>query len=71
VGGALRRIDRLVRSRMDGTWWVLDYKSAARPEDDPELRAQLTQYRDAVAAAHPGEPVRAAFLTGTGRLVGL
>ena len=71
VGGALRRIDRLVRTRIDGTWWVLDYKSAARPEDDPELRAQLTQYRDAVAAAHPGEPVRAAFLTGTGRLVAL
>ncbi len=71
VGGALRRIDRLVRSRVDGTWWVLDYKSSARPEDDPELRAQLTQYRDAVATAHPGEPVRAAFLTGTGRLVGL
>ena len=69
VGGALRRIDRLVRTRVDGTWWVLDYKSAARPEDDPELRAQLTQYRDAVAAAHLGEPVRAAFLTGTGRLV--
>ncbi len=71
VGGELRRIDRLVRVRGEAAWWVLDYKSAARPEDDGSLRAQLAQYRDAVMAAHPGETVHAAFLTGQGRLVPL
>jgi len=67
--GALLRLDRLVRRRDDGTWWVLDYKSAWQPEQDGELLEQLRRYRRAVAAAHPGAPVRAAFLTGQGRLV--
>ena len=69
VGGALRRIDRLVRARDEAVWWVLDYKSAARPEEDASLRAQLAAYREAVARAHPGETVRTGFLTGQGRLV--
>jgi ATP-dependent helicase/nuclease subunit A len=68
--GELLRLDRLVR-RTSGEWWVLDYKSAARPEQDPELIEQLQRYRDAVQAACPGAPVRAAFLTGRGRLVEL
>ncbi len=67
--GALLRLDRLVRRRDDGAWWVLDYKSAWQPEQDGELVEQLRRYRLAVAAAHPGAPVHAAFLTGQGRLV--
>ncbi|MEJ7688593.1 MAG: UvrD-helicase domain-containing protein [Variovorax sp.] len=70
-GGQTLRIDRLVRHRESGAWWVLDYKSAARPEHDAELIAQLQRYRDAVQSAHPDETVRAAFLTGQGQLVTL
>lgn len=65
--GSVRRIDRLVR-RHDGSWWVLDYKSAAQPQGRDELLAQLRSYRQAVQAACPGEPVRAAFLSATGAL---
>ncbi len=60
------RIDRLVRRKDSGEWWVLDYKSAGMPERQPELVAQLRTYRAAVQAAFPGEPVLAAFLTGRG-----
>ena len=67
VQGSVRRIDRLVRRR-DGQWWVLDYKSAARPQQQQELLAQLRGYRAAVRAASPGETVRAAFLSALGRL---
>uniref|UniRef100_UPI0035B3E399 UvrD-helicase domain-containing protein n=1 Tax=Hylemonella sp. TaxID=2066020 RepID=UPI0035B3E399 len=67
VQGSVRRIDRLVRRR-DGQWWVLDYKSAARPQQQQELLAQLHGYRAAVRAASPGETVRAAFLSALGRL---
>ncbi|RYX92447.1 MAG: DNA helicase UvrD [Comamonadaceae bacterium] len=67
------RLDRLVRRRSDGAggheWWVLDYKSATRPLQKPELAAQLAGYRTAVQAIHPGEVVKAAFLTGLGELV--
>jgi ATP-dependent helicase/nuclease subunit A len=68
-GGQLLRIDRLVRHRESGTWWVLDYKSAARPQHDAALIAQLQRYREAVQAANPDAAVRAAFLTGQGALV--
>jgi ATP-dependent helicase/nuclease subunit A len=70
-GGQTLRIDRLVRHRESGAWWVLDYKSAHRPEHDAALIAQLQGYRDAVRSAYPGETVRAAFLTGQGELVTL
>ncbi|CAN7470380.1 UvrD-helicase domain-containing protein [Variovorax sp. LjRoot130] len=70
-GGETLRIDRLVQHRESGTWWVLDYKSAARPEHDAALIAQLQRYREAVQGAYPGETVRAAFLTGQGELVTL
>jgi ATP-dependent helicase/nuclease subunit A len=70
-GGETLRIDRLVRHRESGAWWVLDYKSAARPEHDAALIAQLQRYREAVQGAYPGEIVRAAFLTGQGELVNL
>jgi len=66
--GDVLRLDRLVR-RHDGHWWVLDHKSAAHPERDPALQAQLRRYAQAVQELHPGEPVTAAFLTGEGRLV--
>jgi ATP-dependent helicase/nuclease subunit A len=67
--GESLRLDRLVRRRGSGEWWVFDYKSAAQPHEQPELMAQLRRYRRAVAAANAGAPVRAAFLTGQGRLV--
>ncbi|MDH4061876.1 MAG: PD-(D/E)XK nuclease family protein, partial [Aquincola sp.] len=72
-GGELRRIDRLVRlaGPDGGCWWVLDYKVAAAPGDDPDNWVQLGAYRDAVARLVPGEPVRAAFITGRGELVEL
>src|SRR4051794_5316858 len=69
AGGELLRLDRLVRRRDTGEWWVLDYKSSAQPERQPALRAQMQRYREAVAAAQGGAPVRCAFLTAQGRLV--
>ncbi|MDB5873787.1 MAG: addA [Ramlibacter sp.] len=71
--GELLRLDRLVRrvDRANGAheWWVLDFKSAFRPERDAALIAKMQRYRDAVANAYPGTTVKAAFLTGEGRLV--
>lgn len=66
--GELLRLDRLVRRRDSGEWWVLDYKSAAQPQQQPELVEQMRRYREAVAAANPGAVVKAAFLTGQGRM---
>ena len=68
--GDVLRLDRLVRHR-DGRWWVFDHKSAAHPERDAALQAQLRRYVQAVGELHPGEPVAGAFLTGEGRLVRL
>jgi ATP-dependent helicase/nuclease subunit A len=69
--GETLRIDRLVRERDSGAWWILDYKSAARPERDATLIAQMQRYRAAVQHAYPGATVRVAFLTGQGELVTL
>jgi ATP-dependent helicase/nuclease subunit A len=69
AGGELLRLDRLVRRRDTGEWWVLDYKSAAEPQRQPQLRAQMQRYRDAVSVAQGGAPVRCAFLTAQGRVV--
>jgi ATP-dependent helicase/nuclease subunit A len=69
AGGGLLRLDRLVRRRDSGEWWVLDYKSSAHPERQPQLVAQMRRYREAVAAAHPGAVVRIAFLTAQGAMV--
>jgi ATP-dependent helicase/nuclease subunit A len=66
------RLDRLVQRRdagFEGQWWVLDYKSAHAPQDQPELMAQLREYRDAVQAIYPDDVVRAAFFTGQGTVV--
>ena len=70
--GQALRLDRLVRRRdagHEGQWWVLDYKSALAPEQQPALRAQLQAYRAAVQLIYPGATVRAAFLTGLGTVV--
>ena len=66
--GVTLRLDRLVQRQGDGAWWVLDYKSASNPLADPALRAQLASYRLAVQAVYPQATVRAAFLTGDGKL---
>jgi ATP-dependent helicase/nuclease subunit A len=72
-GGETLRLDRLVRLEADGRrcWWVLDYKLGEQPDRWPAYRQQLGRYLDAVRAAHPGEHVEAAFITGSGRLVPL
>jgi ATP-dependent helicase/nuclease subunit A len=67
--GRLLRIDRLVQHASTGHWWVLDFKSTARPHDQPELLEQLSTYRESVAQAYPGHTVRAAFLTAHGALI--
>jgi ATP-dependent helicase/nuclease subunit A len=71
--GELLRLDRLVRRRESAggahEWWVLDFKSASRPERDTDLLAKMRLYREAVARAYPHAKVRAAFLTGQGTLV--
>jgi ATP-dependent helicase/nuclease subunit A len=66
--GQALRLDRLVRRADSGQWWILDYKSNARPQRQAELVRQMRTYVEAVRAAHPGAIVRAAFLTGQGRL---
>jgi len=72
--GQALRLDRLVQRKdagHEGHWWVLDYKSAAAPELQPALVAQLQDYRAAVQLIYPGAPVKAAFLTGRGTIVEL
>jgi ATP-dependent helicase/nuclease subunit A len=65
--GQLLRMDRLLQRSDNGHWWVLDYKSAWTPQDDPQLRSQLRSYRRALRAIYPDAVVRAAFLTAPGR----
>ena len=67
--GKLLRLDRLVRRQDTGEWWVLDYKSESQPQSKPELVAQMRAYVAAVQACYAGEPVKAAFLTATGKMV--
>ncbi len=69
-GGELRRIDRLVEFAHEV--WVLDYKTGGLAEPDPARRAepylaQLTAYRQAVAALYPDRPVRAALIFADGQ----
>lgn len=70
--GQTLRMDRLVCRPDPATkqpeWWVLDYKSAAHPEHNPDYAAQLARYRAAVQAAHPSQTVRAALLSSDGRM---
>jgi len=67
-GGEDQRIDRLVQKH-DGEWWVLDYKLGATPEREPAYIEQMRGYVAAVRALQPGEPVRAALISGTGRFI--
>ena len=69
--GRLQRIDRLVKRRDTGHWWVLDYKSQAHPETDSSLCEQLKAYQSAVQKAYAGETVRSAFLTAQGQCIEL
>ncbi len=70
--GQVLRLDRLVQ-RQDGAhadeWWVLDYKSAQLPQDQPPLVLQLRTYRAAVQSLYPQARVRCAFLTASGVLI--
>ena len=70
--GETLRLDRLVQRRdaaHAGHWWILDYKSASRPERQAELVAKMRSYKAAVAAVCPGQWVEAAFLTADGAVV--
>ena len=67
--GQVQRLDRLVRERDSGHWWVLDHKTAAQPERQSALLEQLARYAQAVALAQPGAVVRTAFLTADGRCI--
>ena len=69
--GEALRLDRLVQRKDSAHWWVLDYKSTASPQHQPELVEQLQTYRSAVQQIYPGATVRAAFLTAQGELVAL
>jgi ATP-dependent helicase/nuclease subunit A len=72
-GADLLRLDRVVRfaDGGDAVWWVIDYKSASRPLEKPELLAQLRVYQsaleEALGQAVAGK-VRAAFVTAQGDL---
>ena len=68
VAGRMLRLDRLVQRADTQEWWVLDYKSTRHPLAQPELCAQLAQYRTAVAKVYAGATIRAAFLTPDGQL---
>ncbi len=67
--GQQLRLDRLVKRHDTGDWWVLDFKSAERPERDVQLLEQLERYRLAVQAARPGQAVRVAFINSNGQLM--
>ena len=73
--GQSLRLDRLVHRHSPAElagWWVLDYKSAAAPEQQSDLLSQLQRYREAVKAlvVQTGDvSVYAAFLSGDGRVV--
>ncbi|QIL79740.1 UvrD-helicase domain-containing protein [Diaphorobacter sp. HDW4A] len=72
--GQSLRLDRLVRRKATAErgaeWWVLDYKTAAAPQKQPQLIEQLQRYLRATTQqlGHEGA-VHAAFLSGDGRLL--
>lgn len=69
--GRALRIDRLVRERGGGTWWVIDFKRHEAPHTVPEHREQLLGYRAALRAERPADAVRLAFITAQGRFIEL
>jgi ATP-dependent helicase/nuclease subunit A len=66
--GQTLRLDRLVaRQTPHGReWWVIDYKLHAQPDALVAYRQQMQRYIAAVGRLQPGEPVRAAFISGQG-----
>ena len=64
----VQRLDRLVRHRQTGEWWVIDYKTSMQPLAQSYLRKQLRTYQQALQAMKQGEVVRAAFISADGRL---
>lgn len=69
--GRTLRLDRLVQHRATQAWWVLDFKSTATPQEQPDLCDQLREYRTALQLIQPGSQVHIAFLTPQGRLIEL
>jgi ATP-dependent helicase/nuclease subunit A len=70
--GEIFRLDRLVQRNdagHSGDWWVLDYKSAASPQHQADLVKKMRIYIAALKAIYPSQTVRAAFLTGDGKVV--
>ena len=67
--GQTLRLDRLVARQTDAgrEWWVIDYKLNAQPDALLSYRQQLRRYIAAVSHLQPGEPVRAAFISGKGQ----
>ena len=70
-GGDVLRIDRLVAVRGEAgrSWWVIDYKLGEQPLAMPAYHAQMARYVEVVQRMQPGEPVRGAFITGSGQWV--
>ena len=68
--GELLRIDRLVQT-VDHQWWVIDFKSSTRPNDDGALRAQLKRYADVIVRLTGSTAVNSVFMTPEGRIVPL
>ncbi len=66
--GELKRIDRLVE--FDDEVWVLDYKLGER-EDAARYRAQMEEYRTAMATVYAGKAVRCALVYADGVLLEL
>lgn len=64
--GQTLRIDRLVRERESGQWWVLDYKSAHSPQTQSALLDQMQSYAQALRAVPDIGTVRLAFITPQG-----
>lgn len=66
--GQTLRLDRLVARQTPAgrEWWVIDYKLNLQPDALLSYRQQLGRYVEAVRRLQPGEPVRAAFISGRG-----
>lgn len=67
--GRRMRLDRLVRRREDGRWWVLDYKSALQPQAQEAYLTQLRLYRQALGAVKGAGAVTAALVAADGRVI--
>jgi ATP-dependent helicase/nuclease subunit A len=67
--GQSLRIDRLVRERDSGQWWVLDYKSAHSPQTQIALLDQMQGYAQALRAVPDIGEVRLAFINPQGSLL--